>query len=88
MSQPAATAVQTIVRSKSPQMNQRDRVAQLAKTDFAAAFKLTGSIENVRERIQSLGWVARYAPADQIPRVIAAANKCAGTSREIRHERS
>lgn len=61
-------------------MNQRDRVIQLAKSDFAAAFKLTGSIESVRERIQSLGWVARYAPADQIPRVIAAASKCAGTS--------
>jgi hypothetical protein len=64
-------------------MNQRDRVAQLAKTDFAAAFNLTGSIENVRERIQSLGWVARYAPADQVPRVIDAANKCAGTSSDF-----
>ncbi len=61
-------------------MNQRDHVNHLAKTDFAAAFKLSGSIKDVRERIQSLGWIARYAPDHQIPRVIAAAHKCAGTS--------
>lgn len=64
-------------------MNQRDGVAQLAKTDFAAAFKRAGSTKNVRERIQSLGWIARYAPADKIPRVIAAVNKCAGTSSDF-----
>lgn len=64
-------------------MNQRERVARLAKTDFTAAFKLTGSIVNVRERIQSLGWVARYAPVQQIPRVIAAAEKLAGKSSDL-----
>lgn len=61
-------------------MNQRDHVQQLAKTDFAAAFKLSRSIRDVRERIQSLGWIARYAPDHQIPRVVAAANRSAGTS--------
>jgi hypothetical protein len=64
-------------------MNQRDRVAQLAKTDFAAAFKLSGSLENVRERIQSLGWIARYAPPDKISRVITAVKKNLGTSSDV-----
>lgn len=64
-------------------MNQRDRVAKLAKTDFDGAFKLARSIDNVRERIQALGWVARYAPAAEVPRVIAAADQSAGTSTDF-----
>ncbi|TWT81740.1 hypothetical protein CA13_31930 [Planctomycetes bacterium CA13] len=61
-------------------MNQRDRVTKLAKTDFASAFKLACSITDVREKIQSLGWVARYAPAADVRRVVATADKTAGTS--------
>lgn len=64
-------------------MNQRDRAIKLVKSDFAAAFRLAGSIENVRERNQALGWVARYAPADQIYRVIAAVNTGTGTSSDL-----
>lgn len=64
-------------------MNQRDRVAKLAKSDFAAAFKLARSITDVREKIQSLGWVARYAPAADVRRVVAAADKTAGTSNDF-----
>lgn len=58
-------------------MNQRDRVAKLAKMDFAGALKLAGSITSVREHVQALGWVARYAPDSEIPRVVAAANEAA-----------
>ncbi|QEG22092.1 hypothetical protein [Mariniblastus fucicola] len=64
-------------------MNQRDRAAKLAKTDFSAALKLARDITEVRERIQSLGWVARYAPAAEIPRVVAMAAKSAGTSSDF-----
>ncbi|MCM2373798.1 hypothetical protein [Aporhodopirellula aestuarii] len=64
-------------------MNQRDRVAKLTKTDFAGAFKLACSISDVRERIQSFGWVARYAPAAEVSRVIDQTTKSAGTSSDF-----
>ncbi|QDV27571.1 hypothetical protein Q31a_59630 [Aureliella helgolandensis] len=64
-------------------MNQRDRTATLAKTDFSAALKLARDITEVRERIQSLGWVARYAPSTEISRVVAIATKSAGTSSDF-----
>jgi hypothetical protein len=51
-------------------MNPRDQVARLAKSDYLAALKIAKSIENLRGQIQSLGWVARYAPADQVASVI------------------
>lgn len=61
-------------------MNQRDRVSKLAKNDFDGAFKLARSITEVRERVQSLGWVARFAPAAEIPHVISAASKSVSSS--------
>jgi hypothetical protein len=64
-------------------MNQRDCAAKLAKTDSSAALKLALGITEVRERIQSLGWVARYAPAKEIARVVAMATKSAGTSSDF-----
>lgn len=64
-------------------MKQRDHATKLAKTDFAAAFRMAQSISDVREQIQSLGWVARYAPASDIPRVISIAKKTAGTSTDL-----
>ena len=64
-------------------MNQRDRVAKLAKTEFPAALKLAGEITEVRERIQSLGWVARFAPAAEISHVVSIAAKSAGTSSDF-----
>lgn len=64
-------------------MKQRDRVTKLAKTDFAAALKIACAISDVREQIQSLGWVARYAPSGEVRRVIAAVNKVAGTSTDF-----
>ena len=64
-------------------MNQRDRASKLAKTDFSAALKLARDIPEVRERIQSLGWVARYAPAGEVSRVVAMAAKAAGSSSDF-----
>lgn len=64
-------------------MNQRDRIAQLAKTDFEAAERLVDSIDHVRERIQALGWLIRYAPAGEVPRMIADVNQSAGTSSDF-----
>ena len=62
---------------------QRDRVIKLVKTDADAAFRLARSISDVREKIQALGWVARFGPAVEIPRVISAVKKAAGTSADI-----
>ncbi|WP_145085167.1 hypothetical protein [Aureliella helgolandensis] len=45
--------------------------------------KLARDITEVRERIQSLGWVARYAPSTEISRVVAIATKSAGTSSDF-----
>ncbi len=64
-------------------MTQRDRVARLARTDTDAAFKLAGSIENVRERVQAFGWIARYSSPEDIPRVIAAVSQCVGKSSDL-----
>ncbi len=64
-------------------MNQRQRVIQFAKSDFAAAFQFAGAIESVRDRIQAFGYVARYAPAEQIPRVIAAVDAIVRTSSDF-----
>lgn len=64
-------------------MNQCDRIERLAKTDFDGAFKLAHSMSDVRERIQSLGWVARYAPSADIARVIDAAKNSAGKSIDL-----
>lgn len=61
-------------------VNQQDRITKLAKTDFAEAFKLAQTISGVRERIQSLGWVARYAPAAEVTRVIVAVRNAAEKS--------
>ncbi len=58
-------------------MDKRDSVARLAKTDFAAALKRAQSISEVRAKIQSLGWVARYAPAQRVRSVVDSAVKVA-----------
>jgi len=54
-------------------MKQRNQLSLLAKTDFSAALELATSMAGTRERIQSLGWVLRYAPAKQVPSVLDSA---------------
>ena len=58
-------------------MNKQDSVALLAKTDFAAALKRALVIPEVRAQIQALGWVARYAPRQQVQSVVNSALKVA-----------
>ncbi len=54
-------------------MNKQDSVARLSKTDFEAALKRAQSTSEVRAKIQSLGWVARYAPAQRVRSVVNSA---------------
>jgi len=60
-------------------MNKRDSVARLAKTDFEAALKHTGKIEEPGKRIQALGWVARFAPDVRVEPVVNSALKVLNT---------
>jgi len=60
-----------------PSTYKRDSIARLAKTNFEAALKFTASIPEVGKRIQSLGWVARYAPAQRVKSIVDSAVKLA-----------
>lgn len=56
----------------------RDQASQLARTDPRAAAALARRIEDPYFRCQALGWVARYAPADEVLGFAQAAMDAAG----------
>lgn len=58
-------------------MSKRESIANLAKTNFTAALKATRDIPEVGKRIQSLGWVARFAPDERVTGVVETAVKIA-----------
>jgi hypothetical protein len=62
--------------------SQRDRVAQLAKTDFNEALLQSRKISEPWYRAQALAWVARYAPKDKILSTAQEAIKEAFTSQD------
>ena len=60
-------------------MNNRNQnsVARLAKSNFTAALEFANTIPEVGKRIQSLGWVARYAPDARVRSIVDSALKLA-----------
>jgi len=54
-------------------MSRRGQIRKLAKTDTSTALKLVPSLSNVDERIQALGWVARYAKPKEVLSIIDSA---------------
>ncbi len=55
----------------------QNSVARLAKSNFTAALEFTATIPEVGKRIQSLGWVARYAPDARVRSIVDSALKLA-----------
>jgi len=51
-------------------MSRRAQIRKLAKTDNIAAFKLVPTLTDIREQIQALAWVARYAEPKRVQSII------------------
>jgi len=58
-------------------MSRRGQIRKLAKTDNAAALKLVSKLSDIREQIQALGWVARYAEPKRVQAIVDSAVQAA-----------
>ena len=56
-------------------MSRRAQIRKLAKTDNIAALKLVPTLADIREQIQALAWVARYAEPGQMQSIVDRAMK-------------